>query len=196
MNVNKEIDKKRFDEVIKAKNDEKLDIWYSLKDLVELKGISYRSLKNMVKDVYEKHSDQGSIYKKGRRYFIKYTLLDAFELKQPRKYTVYSYPWKSNISYTTLDRYDFEYHQQIVNEITGATPEVNYVYATELDKSERNHVHLMADYEPKYIKPIINRILEKYLDSTQNYRLYCEPVQNKACSINYLIKNPKKDEKN
>ncbi|MBF4983252.1 hypothetical protein FNJ87_02510, partial [Nonlabens mediterrranea] len=66
MNVNKVKDKKRFDEVIRAKNNEKLDIWYSLKDLVELKGISYRSLKNMVKEVYANYSEQGSIYKKGR----------------------------------------------------------------------------------------------------------------------------------
>lgn len=194
MNLNKEIEKKRFDEMIKAKNDKKLDIWYSLKDLVELKGISYRSLKNMVKDVYAKHKEQGSIYKQSGRYYIKYTLLDAFELKQPRKTTVYSHFWKANISYTTKDFYEMEYHQQIVGEIKDRTAEVNYLESIELDDSERYHVHMVADFEPKYLKPIINGVLEKYLDSAQNYRLYCEPVQNKACTINYLMKNPQNDQ--
>lgn len=190
MNVNKEIEKKRFDEVIKAKNDTKLNIWYSLKDLVELKGISYRSLKNMVKDVFVKHKEQGSIYKQSGRYYIKYTLLDAFELKQPRKTTLYSHHWKSNISYTTKDFYELEYHQQIVGEIKHKTTEVNYLETIEQDGSNRYHVHMVADYEPKYLKPIIDEILKKYLDGSKNYRLYCEPVQNKACSINYLLKNP------
>ncbi|GAB7257773.1 hypothetical protein [Polaribacter sp. OB-PA-B3] len=190
MSLRKEEDKKRFNSVIKSKNDNKIDVWYSLIDLVELKGISYRSLKYMVKDVFEKYKEQGSIYKKSGRYYIKYTLLDAFELKQPRKTTIYSHCWKSNISYTTKDFYDFEYHQQIVSEIKNETADVNYMETIELDKSNRYHVHMVADYEPKYLEPIINEVLKKYLNSTQNYRLYCKPVQNKACTINYLIKNP------
>lgn len=190
MKINKEVDKKKFNEIVKSKNDNKLDIWYCLKDIVALKGISYRSLKNMVKDVYINHKDQGSIYKKNGRYYIKYTLLDAFELKQPRKTTVYSHFWKSNISYTTKDYYSLEYHQKIIEEIKEETSEVSYIDTIELDKSNRYHVHMVADLEPKYLKPIIKEILEQYLDDTSNYRLYCEPVQNKACSINYLIKNP------
>jgi len=183
-------DKIKFNEIIKKKNDTKLDIWYCLKDLVEIKGISYRSLKNMVKPIHEKYKDQGAIYKKQGRYFIKYTLLDAFELKQPRKTTIYSYDWKSNISYTTRDHYSLEYHQKIVDEIKKETQEVNYLYAIEQDKSDRFHVHMIGDYEPKYVEPIITNILDKYLENEENYRLYCQPVFNKACSINYLIKNP------
>tara|TARA_R110002049_G_scaffold307720_2_gene509182 strand:- start:996 stop:1571 length:576 start_codon:yes stop_codon:yes gene_type:complete len=190
MRRNIEINKNRFNTIIKSKNDNKLDIWYCLKDLVELKGISYRSLKNMVKDVYTKNKDQGTIYKKSGRYFIKYNLLDAFELKQPRRKTIYSHNWKANISYTTKDCYSIEYHQKIIDEIKDETSSVNYLEAIEQDKSNRFHVHMIADYEPKYLKPIISDVLNKYLDSSNNYRLYCEPVQNKACSINYLIKNP------
>lgn len=190
MKVNKEIDKNRFNEIIKSKNDNKLDKWYCLKDLVEIKGISYRSLKTMVKGVYKNHKDLGTIYKKSGRYFIKYNLLDAFELKQPRRKTVYSHNWKANISYTTKDCYSIEYHQKIIDEIKDETSSVNYLEAIEKDKSNRYHVHMIADYEPKYLKPIISDVLNKYLDSSSNYRLYCEPVQNKACSINYLIKNP------
>ena len=189
--INKiEKDRSRFNKIIKDKNDMKLDIWYSLKDLVEVKGISYRSLKYMVKPIYAKYKDQGSIYKKGRRYYIKYNLLDAFELKQPRKKTVYSHHWKSNISYTTKDYYSVDYHNKVIEEIKNETHEVNYLDAIELDKSGRCHVHMIADYEPKYLKPIIDQILKKYMEDCSNYRLYCEPIQNKACTINYLMKNP------
>lgn len=189
MNKIRDEAKEKFNEIIKSKNDEKIDIWYSLKDLVELKSISYRSLKSMVKDVYDKYHDQGAIYKTKGRYFIKYNLLDAFELKQPRKTTEYSHFWKANISYTTKDFYELEYHQQIISEVKDRTAEVNYMETIEKDKSGRYHVHMVADCEPKYLEPIIGEILDKYLDSNRNYKLYCEPVQNKACTINYLIKN-------
>lgn len=185
-----EKDRIRFNEIIRDKTNKKLDIWYCLKDLVEIKGISYRSLKSMVKPIYTKYKEQGSIYKKSGRYYIKYTLLDAFELKQPRKTTIYSYNWKSNISYTTKDSYSIEYHQKIIDDIKSETSDVKYIESIELDKSNRYHVHMIADYKPKYLKPIIAEVLNKYLDNSNNYRLYCEPVHNKACSINYLIKNP------
>ena len=181
-------EKIRFNEIIKSKNDQKLDIWFCLKDLVELKGISYRSLKTMVKEIYNKYKDHGTIYKKGGRYYIKYNLLDKFELKQPRKVTNYSYNWKSNISYTTLDRYELKYHQSIIQEIKNNTPKVLYLEKIEPDKSGRLHVHMLADAKPEELKPVISNILNTYLENENYYRLYCEPVLNKACSIKYLKK--------
>ena len=185
MNINK----KKYDEIIAEKNRNKIDKWYCLKDLVRLKGISYRSLKYMVQGIHEKYKNQGSIYKSSGRYYIKYNLIDEFKLKQPRKTTKYSHPWKSNISYTTRDRYDLQYHQTIITEIRKAFPDVQFEDAIEADKTERLHVHMICDAEPESLKPVINNILMNYLENDNHFRLYCEPVVNKACSIDYLKKN-------
>ena len=186
-------EKQKFYELLKNSNDKKMKKWYKLNDLVELKNISYRSLKNMVIPIYKKHKSTGLIYKKGRRYYISYQIIDEFELKQPRKnktLTWYSYNWETNISYSTKDRYDIEYHEELIRQIEKATMTVNYLSAIEEDSSGRLHVHMLADMEAEVLKPFLKRILNHYLE--EDYSLYCEPVQLRGVSVDYLIKNPQK----
>ncbi|MBZ9632606.1 hypothetical protein LB465_17645 [Salegentibacter sp. LM13S] len=189
----KQNERTRFYQLLKTLNNKKLKKWYKLKDLVELKNISYKSLKNMVKDIYEKNKAKGLIFKKGRRYYISYRLLDEFELKQPRKnksHTWYSHNWESNISYTTKDYYDLEYHQELIKIIKEATPTVNYLSTIEEDKKERLHVHMLADEKHEVLKPILNKVLQFYLED--DFSLYCEKVQLRGPSVDYLTKNPQK----
>lgn len=187
-----EKEKERFYDILKESNDRRLKRWYKLNDLVPLKNISYKSLKNMVGPIYEKYNKTGLIYKKGRRYYISYKLIDQFNLKQPRKrkdITWYGMDWLANISYTTKDHYDLEYHTEIIKQIKDTTITVNYLSAIEQDKSGRLHVHMLADWNPETLKPVINKILKFYMES--DYNLYCEPCQLKGASLDYLIKNPK-----
>jgi hypothetical protein len=191
--MNKENTQNDYNKLIKQINAKRYNHWYKLIDLVEVKNISYKSLKNMVKEIYNKYHPQGTIYKDGRRYHIHHSILDAFKLKQPRKNkkpTIYSYQWKSNISWTTKDYYDKEYHEQLIYSFKLLTPEVNYIETIELDKMERYHVHLLADEDPTILKPIAKGLLDYFLDNDRHYRLYCEKVLNKGCSVDYLIKNP------
>jgi hypothetical protein len=188
-----ENEKEKFFQLLKDNNDKKLKKWYKLKDIVGLKNISYKSLKNMIKPIYQKHSKTGLIYKKGRRYYISYKLLDEFCLKQPRngnKETWYSMDWLANISYTTKDHYDKAYHTEIIRQIKNTTITVNYLSAIEEDKSGRLHVHMLADWHPEILKPAIDKILNFYLEG--DYNLYCEPIQLKGACVDYLIKNPQK----
>jgi hypothetical protein len=187
---NKENIKKEFNKIIKNLNAKKYNKWYTLKDLVIIKNISYKSLKNMVKEVYSKYNPQGTIRREGRRYYIHYTLLDAFKLKRPREMTNYSYSWFSNISWSTKDKYDKPFHQYLIAELKLLTPTINYIETIELDKSDKYHVHLLADAQPEELKPFIEKFLNYYLDDNRNYKLYCEPVHNTGSSVDYLIKNP------
>ena len=186
----KETIKKEFDKIIKDKNSKKYNKWYKLKDLVIILNVSYKSLKNRVKDVYKVYNPQGTIRKEGRRYYIHYSILDAFKLKRPRNLTIYSHFWLSNISWSTRDYYDKAYHQYLIAELKLLIPERNIIETIELDKKGRFHVHLLADGLPEEIRPIIKSLLDYYLSGNTNYRLYCEPVYNIGSSVDYLLKNP------
>lgn len=188
-----ESEKERFYELLKESNDKRLKRWYKLKDLVVLKDISYKSLKKMIKPLYLKHSKTGLIYKKGRRYYISYKVLDEFVLKHPRKEKIpnwYNYDWRANISYTTRDKYDLSYHEEIIKQIENATITVNFLSAIEEDLSGRLHVHMLADWDAEVLQPVINNILKFYLGN--EYSFYCKPVELKSASIDYLLKNPQK----
>jgi len=186
----KENIKNEFNQIIKKANSKKYNKWYTLKDLVTIKSISYKSLKNMVKEVYDTYSPQGTIRKEGRRYYIHYTLFDAFRLKRPRETTIYSHFWLSNISWSTKDYYDKAYHQYLIAELKLLIPDTNIIETIEQDKSNRYHVHLLADNNPEDIEPIIESLLDFYLGGKKSYRLYCKPVYNIGASVDYLIKNP------
>ncbi|RKS56177.1 hypothetical protein BC962_1157 [Gillisia mitskevichiae] len=193
--IDNELDseKEKFYQLMKESNNTRLKKWYKLNDLVGLKNISYKSLKNMVKPIYDKHSKTGLIYKRKGRYFISYKILDEFSLKQPRKCSElnwYSNNWEANISYTTKDKYDLNYHEEIIKQIKSATLTVKYLVAIEADKSGRLHVHMLADCAPELIKTTLTNLLKHYLE--EDFNLYCEPVQLKGASVDYLIKNPQK----
>lgn len=192
--MNLESEKEKFYEILKENNNKKnLKRWYKLKDLVKLKSIGYKSLKNMVPSIYKTYHPTGLIYKKGRRYYISYKLIDKFQLKQPRKNklpTWYSFDWQTNISYSTKDFYDKAYHEEIIRQIQSATLTVNYLSSIEEDDNGRLHVHMLADWKPEILKPVINNILKFYIE--QDYSLYCEPAQLKGASVDYLLKNPQK----
>ena len=55
--------KKEYNDLIKQINQNKYDKWYSLKDLVAIKNISYKSLKNMIQRIFDKYHSQGTIKK-------------------------------------------------------------------------------------------------------------------------------------
>jgi len=191
MKDKKEI-KREFNQIIKELNKKRYDKWFCLKDLVAIKNISYKSLKNMIKRIYEMYHPQGTIKKLKGRYHIHYTILDAFKLKQKRKNkltTIYSHEWKSNIAWTTKDLYDKEYHQYLINCLKALTPDVNYLEVIEFDNQDRLHVHLLADEKPEVLKPILEALLNTYLDDNRYYRIYCESVLNTGCSVDYLLKN-------
>lgn len=182
--------KHQFNKLIKQLNQRKYNRWYNLKDLVELKAISYKSLKNMVGEIYRKYEPQGTIKKIGRSYSIHYSILDAFKLKQPRVTTIYSHEWKSNISWTTREFYDKEYHEYLISVLKNKTKGVNYFFAIELDSHNRNHVHILADAEPNELRSTIYQLMEFYIGNKNYYKYYCEPVYNTGSSVDYLIKNP------
>jgi len=182
--------KHEFNRLVKQLNQRKYNRWYTLKDLVELKAISYKSLKNMVGEIYRKYEPQGTIRKEGRRYYIHYSILHAFQLKQPRLTTIYSHQWKSNISWTTKEFYDKEYHEYLISVLKNKTKGVNYFFAIELDKNNRHHVHILADAEPNEMRLIVLELMEFYIGNKYYYKYYCEPVYNTGCSVDYLIKNP------
>ncbi len=182
-----------YNNIIKNIYDSKFNKWFKLKDIVKLKNIGYRSLKGMVGKIHDKYKDQGLIYKKGRRYYISYRILDSFKLEKPRKQrTIYDYEWKTNVSWTTLDFYDLQYHTTLFDEVKNTLSDVNFIGCVESDASGKNHVHILADSEPHHLKSAIKKILDKYLDDHRHYRLYCEAVNNKGGSVDYLMKNPQK----
>jgi hypothetical protein len=186
----KESIKNEFNKIIKKANSNKYNKWYTLKDIVIINHISYKSLKNMVKEVYAKYHSQGTIRKEGRRYFIHYSILDAFRLIRPRETTIYSHFWLSNISWTTKDYYDKSYHQYLIAELKLLIPDTNIIETIEQDKSQRYHVHILADNLPEELERIIESLLDFYLDGNKNYRLYCKSVYNSSSSVYYLLKNP------
>ncbi|MGY0391739.1 hypothetical protein ACW5R3_04135 [Bizionia sp. KMM 8389] len=186
--MNKEIIK--YNSLAKQINSKRYNKWYKLKDLVEIKAISYKSLKNMVKDIYDKYHELGIIKKESGRYFIHYTLLDKFKLKRPRQTTIYSHEWKSNISWTTKEFYSKEYHEFLVSELKKRTDGINYIYSIEKDKKDRYHVHMLADSDAKTLRKIIYELLKFYIENGKEFRLYCQSINNIGSSVDYLIKNP------
>lgn len=181
-------EKIKFNSLVRQLNNRRYKKSYKLKDLVEVLGISYKSLKNMVGEIYNKYEAHGLILKEGRSYQIHYSMLDKFKLIQPRKTTIYSHEWKSNISWSTKNKYDKKYHEWLISELKKRTIDVNYIHTIEYDENKRLHVHMLADYEPEQLEPTINDLLTFYLEN--EYRLYCNKVNNKGSSVDYLIKNP------
>lgn len=181
-------DKLKFNSLVRQLNNRRYKKSYKLIELVDILGIGYKSLKNMVGEIYEKYEPHGLITKEGRSYQIHYSMLDKFKLKQPRQLTIYSYDWKSSITWSTIYKYDRKYHEWLISELKNRTNGVNYIHVIEKDDNDRFHVHMLADKEPQQLKPIIDNLLGCYLD--KEYSLYCERVNNKGSSVDYLIKNP------
>lgn len=174
-------------------NDNGFHIYYDLKQTGNLLNISYRSMKYKVRNIYMKYKDTEMIYKSGRSYSISHKLFDEFQLRKRRKDrppTVYNFGWTSNISWTTKDYYNAEYHIQLIERLNKINPEISYVGCIEADSNGRNHVHLLADEEPQHIKPKLAALLDEYLDDDRFYRLYCEKAINIGASVEYLKKYP------
>jgi len=182
--------KEEYNTLVRELNSRRYKKWYQLKDLVELLGISYKSLKNMVKDIYLKYEPHGSIKKESGIYQIHYILLDKFKLKKPRQTTIYSHNWQTNISWTTKEYYTKSFHEFLVTKLINQTPYVNYIYCIEKDGSDRYHVHMLADVKAKELKPKILELLTFCIGNWKEYRLYCKPINNIGSSVDYLIKNP------
>jgi len=183
-------EKEHYNNLVKLLNERRYKKHYKLIDLVEVLGIGYKSLKNMVKDIYIKYESFGTIKKEGGTYQIHYTLLDKFKLKKPRRTTIYSHQWRTNISWTTKLHYTKPYHKFLVSEIMKSTPEANYIHSFEKDDNGRFHVHMLSDVESKQLKPIISKLLTSFIGNWYDYRLYCQPINNRGSSVDYMIKNP------
>jgi hypothetical protein len=183
-------EKEQYNNLVKQLNNRRYKKWYKLKDLVELKAISYKSLKNMVKEIYNKYEPHGTIRKESGVYQIHYTLLDKFKLKRPRTTTLLSHDWKSNISWSTREFYTKSYHEYLVSQLIKQTPSINYIYSIEKDNSNRYHGHMLADCDAKVLKPIIAKLLTLYTGNWTEYRLYCHQINNIGSSADYLFKNP------
>jgi hypothetical protein len=183
-------EKEKYNTLVKQLNNNRYKKWYNLKELVELKAISYKSLKNMVQEIYNKYEPHGTIKKESGVYRIHYTLLDKFKLKRPRRTTILSHNWKSNISWTTKEFYTKSYHEYLVSQLIKETPEFNYIHCIEKDESNRYHVHMLADGKAQVLRPIIGKLLKQYIGNWTDYRLYCHKINNIGSSVDYLIKNP------
>jgi DNA-binding Lrp family transcriptional regulator len=184
------INKKSFNNQLEEfYNNRKLKEYYSAKKIMELTGISERTFRYRVKELSEQYKEVPSLlHKKNRKWKIHYSIVDRFQPKyQPREFTLYNLNWKSFITWNTVDRFDNEYHQHLINEVMVAFPDSNFFSAIEKTKKDVNHVHMVSDASPNEIEITINKILQQYIKKGQ-YMLEVTEVIKKSQSINYLKK--------
>lgn len=184
------LNKVKFDEQIELfYSERKKKDYYSCSDVMEITGISERTLRYRLKELAELYKDVPSlINKKNRKWRIHANLVDQFLPKyEPRVYTLANYDWKSVTTWITVDNYDEAYHRQLIYEVEQAYPDNTFHCVIEKTKKGINHVHIVSDAPSDKLYSGVTATLNQYIEPSR-YRYEVEDIRNKPQIIRYLKK--------
>ncbi len=177
-----------FNKLLNESNKVRVKIYYQLKDLEVITGLSKRSLLYRMKSVKEKYTGVDELLiKKGRSWKIHYTIIEEFMPKYKKATNVFNYGWKSFITWNLKDSYDLDYHKYLITEIRNLIPNSIFIFTIEKDARGVHHLHALTDINVSYISKCVNSTLNRYL-SKFDYKALITEVNNKYNAITYLQK--------
>lgn len=139
--------------------------YYTLSELSPIVNLKFRQLHKRVKDVYEKHKENGNlIYKKSNRWYIHRKLKSEFKRKRtPIDYKLYT---------TIASRNDFEveywktFISMFYRELKNVNGSIRLKYVIERTKRDVPHLHFITTYEN--IKDLRKKLNEHYITAYDN----------------------------
>lgn len=176
-------------------NELKMKIYFSSTDIMNMTGISLRTLRYRIAELKIKYKGVKSLmFQKGNKWNIHNDIVGEFLPKyEPRWKNLYHINWQSFITWITLNNYDMDYHKQLADELAFKNPGIRFYYVLEQTESGKYHAHLLSTGETKEIKKSLKKILDEYIPYFE-YRTEVSEVRNKVMAINYLQKE-KHDER-
>jgi hypothetical protein len=181
--------KEEHKNVINELNGTRVKIFYQLNQLEAKTGLEKRTLIYRMKTVKEKYGGMSNLlYRDGRAWQIHYTLIDEFMPKYKKKQTTISnHKWETLVTWNTKDKYDVNYHIQLISEIKEQLPSVNIGYVVEVDGRGVNHLHAITDAYKENLEVAVTGVLSRYLETNQ-YRCQIEIINNRGSNTSYLKK--------
>jgi hypothetical protein len=171
---------------------DKHKVLYTTTEIMELTGISLRTLRYRISELRKKYKDGNTLlYKKDRHWVIDSHLAYYFfprthKRKEPE--TLYDIDWKSFITWIPSGKYDKDYHSQLIKEAIELYPSGVFLPVIEETLNGINHVHMISDLDVSTLGKKIEKMLGEYWHFWE-YRLEMEPILDKGSVINYLLKN-------
>ena len=183
---------KYYNELLNETNDTRLKIYFSLSDLVEITGLSIRSLKYRMLKVKERYLEVPSLLRKENRVWrIHYTIVKEFDPKYNIKTkTIYNFNWVSMATWNPKDNFDVKYHVEIVKQIKKQLPESLVSYAVEIDGRGINHTHLISNVETHELNKAVTTTIRKFIEDPKQCKILVQSIDNKYSSVEYLRKAP------
>ena len=178
-------------EIINEYNSSKPRIYYTLIELREITGLSYRMLKYRMKTVKEKYDGISFLLRREKKsWMIHYTIIQDFLPKrESKKRANTTFKWKSIVSWNMKDKYDCKYHKELVLQIKDLLPNRKIYYVLEVDGRGAFHIHFISDAEKKELDVVVNSVLSRYLNK-KDYRLDINELNNMYSAEQYIKKGP------
>ncbi len=170
-------------------NELKMKIYFSSTDVMNMTGISLRTLRYRIAELKIKYKGVTSLmFQKGNRWQIHNNIVGEFLPKyEPRWKNLYNINWQSFITWITLNDYDMDYHRQLADDLAAKHPGIRFYYVLERTDNGKYHAHLLSTGDVKVIEESLRGILSDYIPYFE-YRMEVSEVRNKVMAINYLQK--------
>lgn len=175
----------------------KRKIYYNSEAVMEIMGISERTLRYRLVELREKYKKVPSLlYKKKREWRIHNSILEEFIPKyKGKKEHLVNRDWKSFITWSPRDKYCKEYHASVVKQIMDYFPNEEFTTQLFFPVLEKNnngthHVHMLTTFPPNEIVEVVEKVLRiQQLLPKEDCRLQVAPVYSKSQAITYLFKD-------
>jgi hypothetical protein len=166
-------------------------IYYQLKQLEQVTGLSKRMLQYKMPKVEKKYKGNTELLnKKGRSWRIHFSIVNEFMPINKRKNNPISNDdWKCFVTWNPHKNYDIDYHYELIKEIKEQLPENKIKYAIEHDNRGNNHTHFIIDASTNKTKRIVESVINKYF-SWYEIIYQVADINNKFSSMRYLTKAP------
>lgn len=180
---------KEHNELVNKCNNDKLEIYSTLTELIVITGLKKRALLYRMIKVKEKYADMPNLLmKKGRSWKIHYTIIQEFMPKRNKKdLTIYTFPWKNMVTWNTRSKYDIDCQKEFINQVKDRLSLYTIYYTIELDTRGFPHVHFLSNANKSELKQAVDYVMDLYL-SKREYKLEVSEINNKYCAIKYLDK--------
>lgn len=170
-------------------NQHKTKKYYTTNDVMNLTGISERTMRYRLNELSIKYENVPSlIFKNKRKWKIHSNLLEFFLPKYaPRVLTLSNYNWKTFATWVPLYNHPIEYHEELINDVKIMHPGGKFHYVIEKTKHGINHLHLVSDVERENLDKTIKEIIFKYIPNNE-CRVLTEDINRKTLTIQYMQK--------
>ena len=178
--------------IINRCNAHRAKIFYKLKDLIILTGLSSRMLKYKMLKVKKKYAEIPSLLRKeGTSWKIHISIVNEFLPVRKRKesHKTQTLEWRSMVTWNMANSYETAYHLELLHQIKLTESSSTFRYVIENDGRMVKHVHFLTNCSALRIKEVVRQVLSNYME-VKEYVLNVRPLRNTYSALQYLNKAP------